>query len=91
VTLEDPVALSDEVSVDKLQEGIETIVSDIKDKLDGVTLKYNLAGVGGDTKCVLQVVAHKSVATLEQVSTVRYVLILLHYVLQCFLPSFSCW
>ncbi len=72
VTLEDPVALRDEASVDLLQATVEETVAGIKTAMDSTTLKYNLAGVGGDAKCPLQIVADKSVSKLEDIATVRH-------------------
>lgn len=72
ITLEDPVALRDDPSVDLLQASVEETVAGIKSTMDSTTLKYNLAGVGGDAKCPLQIVADKSVSKLEDVATVRH-------------------
>lgn len=72
ITLEDPVALKDDASVDLLQANLEETVAGIKTAMDGITLKYNLAGVGGDAKCPLQIVADKSVSKVEDIATVRH-------------------
>jgi enolase len=72
VTLEDPVAISDTAAVDKLQEGLEATIATLKTDMDSITLRYNMAGIGGDSKCTLQVVADRDVTSMEALANVRY-------------------
>jgi enolase len=65
ISLEDPVALNDAGALLQLKEKVATARSEFKEG----ELAYNIAGVGGEVGCALQIVADRGIAKPEQIAS----------------------
>lgn len=64
ISLEDPVAAADATSLRQMKEKISLAVTEIGEG----QMAYNMAGVGGEVGCALQIVADRGFAKPEQIA-----------------------
>jgi enolase len=64
ISVEDPLASTDASNLRLLKEKILSTTADLKEG----ELAYNVAGVGGELGCILQIVADRGIAKAEQIA-----------------------
>jgi enolase len=69
ITLEDPLALRDVSGLAALRDSLQETVVSIKNS-DSQELAYNLKGIAGEERCILQVIADRSISCAKDLDLV---------------------